>query len=54
MDNPASSTREKALARNLDATTYGTFAEIGGGQAARSHGIASLVGSNRRGPQAGL
>ena len=26
-------TRKKALALNLDATTYGTFAEIGGGQA---------------------
>ena len=25
-------TREKALALNLDATRYGTFAEIGGGQ----------------------
>src|SRR5712672_4661791 len=32
MDNAASSTREKALALNLDATTYGTFAEIGAGQ----------------------
>src|SRR5258706_13392113 len=32
MDNAASSTRQKALALNLDATTYGTFAEIGGGQ----------------------
>src|SRR6266581_195465 len=30
-DSP-SSTREKALKINLDATTYGTFAEIGGGQ----------------------
>jgi hypothetical protein len=28
----ASTTREKALALNLDATRYGTFAEIGGGQ----------------------
>jgi hypothetical protein len=26
MDKPASSTRQKALARNLDATTSGTFA----------------------------
>src|SRR5437762_8759448 len=32
MDNAASSTRQKALALNLDATTYGSFAEIGGGQ----------------------
>jgi len=32
MDNSASNTREKALKLNLDATTYGTFAEIGGGQ----------------------
>jgi hypothetical protein len=32
MDNAASSTRQKALALNLDATAYGTFAEIGGGQ----------------------
>src|SRR5437867_8649078 len=32
MDNAASSTRQKALALNLVATTYGTFAEIGGGQ----------------------
>src|SRR5712672_1034512 len=32
MDNAASSTRQKALALNLDAPTYGTFAEIGGGQ----------------------
>src|SRR2546430_10355438 len=32
MDNAASSTQQKALALNLDATTYGTFAEIGGGQ----------------------
>src|SRR2546421_10643111 len=32
MDNAASGTRKKALAFNLDATTYGPFAEIGGGQ----------------------
>src|SRR5213592_2118610 len=32
MENAASNTREKALALNLDATTYGTFAEIGAGQ----------------------
>ena len=32
MDNSGSATRQKALAINLDATTYGTFAEIGGGQ----------------------
>jgi hypothetical protein len=32
MDHAASSTAQKALALNLDATTYGTFAEIGGGQ----------------------
>src|SRR5712671_4915381 len=32
MDNSSSSTRQKALKLNLDATTYGTFAEIGGGQ----------------------
>src|ERR1700757_1341096 len=32
MDESTSSTRQKALAINLDATTYGTFAEIGGGQ----------------------
>src|SRR5437773_1411630 len=32
MDNVASNTREKALALNLDGTTYGTFAEIGAGQ----------------------
>src|SRR5262245_14120326 len=32
MDNAAPSTRRKALALNRDATTYGTFAEIGGGQ----------------------
>lgn len=30
--NAALGTRRKALALNLDATTYGTFAEIGGGQ----------------------
>jgi hypothetical protein len=28
----AQGTREKALGLNLDASTYGTFAEIGGGQ----------------------
>jgi hypothetical protein len=32
MDSAARSTREKALALNLDATAYGTFAEIGAGQ----------------------
>src|SRR5712672_2016044 len=32
MDSAAPGTREKALALNLDATTYGTFAEIGAGQ----------------------
>ncbi|HEV8605466.1 MAG TPA: hypothetical protein VGQ99_08885 [Tepidisphaeraceae bacterium] len=32
MDDSTSETRHKALALNLDATTYGTFAEIGGGQ----------------------
>ncbi len=32
MDKGDSTTRQKALAINLDATTYGTFAEIGGGQ----------------------
>ncbi len=32
MDDAASSTRQKALALNLDATTYGTLAEIGAGQ----------------------
>ena len=32
MDSPPSTTRQKALALNLDATRYGTFAEIGGGQ----------------------
>ena len=31
MEN-ATSTRQKALALNLDAKTYGTFAEIGAGQ----------------------
>src|SRR3954462_2956110 len=31
-NNGAAETRDKALALNLDATTYGTFAEIGGGQ----------------------
>src|SRR5579864_282091 len=31
MEN-ATGTRQKALALNLDATTYGSFAEIGGGQ----------------------
>src|ERR1700736_2305119 len=31
-ENTAPSTRRKALALNLDATTYGTCAEIGGGQ----------------------
>ena len=31
MEN-ATGTRQKALALNLDATSYGTFAEIGGGQ----------------------
>ena len=31
-DDTSISTRQKALALNLDATTYGTFAEIGGGQ----------------------
>src|SRR5262245_5806493 len=30
--NGALGTRQKALALNLDSTTYGTFAEIGGGQ----------------------
>jgi hypothetical protein len=29
MDESTRTTREKALAINLDATTYGTFAEIG-------------------------
>jgi hypothetical protein len=32
MDNTVISTRQKALALNLDATKYGSFAEIGGGQ----------------------
>ena len=32
MDDSFTSTRHKALKLNLDATTYGTFAEIGGGQ----------------------
>src|SRR6266446_3664929 len=32
MDDTTSNTRQKALAHNLDATTYGTFAEIGAGQ----------------------
>jgi hypothetical protein len=32
MENAAPGTRRKALALNLDATTYGAFAEIGGGQ----------------------
>lgn len=32
MDSTALGTRQKALALNLDARTYGTFAEIGGGQ----------------------
>src|SRR6266446_1025867 len=32
MDDSALTTRQKALAINLDATRYGTFAEIGGGQ----------------------
>jgi hypothetical protein len=32
MDESTPTTRQKALAINLDATTYGTFAEIGGGQ----------------------
>ncbi len=32
MDNAAITTRQKALALNLDASKYGTFAEIGGGQ----------------------
>lgn len=31
-DESTASTRQKALAINLDASTYGTFAEIGGGQ----------------------
>src|SRR6184192_3575648 len=32
MDASTVTTRQKALALNLDAKTYGTFAEIGGGQ----------------------
>jgi hypothetical protein len=32
MNDTASNTRQKALALNLEATTYGTFAEIGAGQ----------------------
>src|SRR5262249_52485566 len=32
MDNTASGTAQKALKLNLDALTYGTFAEIGAGQ----------------------
>jgi hypothetical protein len=32
MDSPAFTTRQKALALNLDAAKYGTFAEIGAGQ----------------------
>jgi len=32
MDEPIPTTRQKALALNLDGRTYGTFAEIGGGQ----------------------
>src|ERR1700675_2854690 len=32
MENAAASTRRKARAINLDAATYGTFAESGGGQ----------------------
>src|SRR2546421_2996277 len=32
MDDTFTSTRQKALAINLDATSYGTFAEIGAGQ----------------------
>ena len=31
-DESAANTRQKALAINLDASTYGTIAEIGGGQ----------------------
>jgi hypothetical protein len=31
-ESPTPTTRQKALALNLDARTYGTFAEIGGGQ----------------------
>src|SRR4051812_49797150 len=32
MDDSSTNTRHKALKLNLDASTYGTFAEIGGGQ----------------------
>src|SRR5712671_3583809 len=32
MENAAITTGQKALALNLDASRYGTFAEIGGGQ----------------------
>src|SRR5215510_14282457 len=32
MDESTPTTRQKALALNIDRTTYGTFAEIGGGQ----------------------
>jgi len=32
MNSPTLGTRQKALALNLDARTYGTIAEIGGGQ----------------------
>jgi hypothetical protein len=32
MDNPTPTTRQKALALNLDGRSYGTFAEIGAGQ----------------------
>src|SRR5258707_8495794 len=32
MDTATLTTRQKGLALNLDATKYGTFAEIGGGQ----------------------
>src|SRR5438477_13118297 len=32
MDDATRTTRQKALALNLDGKTYGTFAEIGGGQ----------------------
>lgn len=32
MESPTPTTRQKALALNLEAGTYGTFAEIGGGQ----------------------
>src|SRR5258705_2786986 len=32
MDDTASNTRQKALALNLEATTYGVFAEIGAGK----------------------